>query len=330
MALSGRTCYHMAVMSLRSFLRPAVLAVPVCLCSLAAPPPAVAMHLAEHIDVEYHLFSRQIADLVDRVDQRFGEPRIEDRERKVKLAVGPRAVITEGGGQDLNLRAGARFPLPALERRANIFLDIGGDLESMGDFGTVDFSGAETNYSAAASIIARRLRPFSFGTVASAFWGDGVQWFIRPFMRFERRRDPWRCFFEQRVFYHTEKRVGERSGGYVDRILTTSSYLRFAASAEAHQELQGFDLAEALMYRRSFIHDSGLSFEAGSEFPTADTAAGESYLQVRWRGRVWRDWLEYEIRPRVGFPWDRGEKVYSVLLELKIIFEDYLRPLQAE
>ncbi len=292
---------------------------------------AFQSRLAQDLEREHSIITRRIADMVDRTDRFLGEPRVEDRERKVELALGTGLTLHEEGGEDLHLNTSARIPLPALERKANVFLELGGKTKSLDDERGGEFSDTERSYEASASILARYLQPFSFGVGAGVLWDNGPEGFIRPFLRYESRRDPWRSFVEQQVYFKTNDLFGEKTSGHVDYILTSSSFLRFSSSAEVYQELTGVDLGHTAMHRRLFTTNSALSLELQARYNTADLDAGETHFVIRWQGRVWRDWLEYEIRPRATFPWeDLGDVKYSLLFRLTVLFEDYLRPPEVE
>jgi hypothetical protein len=67
---------------------------------------------------------RGLADVVDGMDRAFGEPRVEDRERIARLKLGARATVRENQKPGYAVPLQLRVPLPALERRANIFLQF--------------------------------------------------------------------------------------------------------------------------------------------------------------------------------------------------------------
>ncbi len=302
------------------------------LAGCASPGKFFIEDVVRDPDGTQKVVSRGIADMVDRIDRIMGEPRIEDRERIVRVRLGGRVTVEEGGNQDVSILATGRIPLPALERKANVFLDLGGSADSASDFGDLDLSDQKTSYRAGLSFI--RLLPDEFvvGASTGLFWHSGIQTFIRPFLRYEDRRDPWRFFAEQGLFYDTDKGFGEKTIAHVDYIINPSLFFRVRSSAELFQEAPGLEIDHTLILRQRFIADSVLSYEIGADYNTGppddeDVDQDESFVQVRWRGRVWHPWLEYELKPRVTFPWDPGQDVeLSCLFGLNILFEDYLRP----
>ena len=86
-----------------------------------------------------------------------------------------------------------------------------------------------------------------------------------------------------------------------------------------------------MILRQSVFARSGLSYEFWLEYETAgdetETLADDTiaYAQVRWRGRVWRDWLEYELRPVYTVPLENERHQFlSFFVSLTVIWDSYL------
>jgi hypothetical protein len=74
---------------------------------------------------EHHAgISRKVADLADATDRAFGETRLEDRQEIVRATVGVEASWCREGGTDRSVPSSFRRPMPALERKANLFLAL--------------------------------------------------------------------------------------------------------------------------------------------------------------------------------------------------------------
>jgi len=74
-----------------------------------------------------------------------------------------------------------------------------------------------------------------------------------------------------------------------------------------------------------------LSWEVWLEYTTSGndltTIADDTiaYAQLRWRGRVWRDWLEYELRPAYTFVLDSDrDPFFSFFVSLTVLWDSYL------
>jgi hypothetical protein len=279
------------------------------------------------LDDHYKALSRNIADVVDATDKAFGEPRIEDREQIVRVKVGLESKLREGGTRELKPKLNARIPLPATARRFNIFIEFTGDTETSGEYGDLGTGRYEDSYSATATMLKQlKDRDIEFGTKFGAHWKDSPGFFIKPFLRWDKRKDPWGFFIDQSVYYDTNDGFGTRTAGHIDYILTKVSYLRFFSAAETYQEIDGgWDLEHALIYRRPFFLGSILSTEGWVLYNPGYIKDDKAYVRMRWIGRIWRPWLEYEVQPRIE--WKREDDFASefmLIMALHIYFEDYL------
>ncbi len=268
----------------------------------------------------------KIADLVDDVDNLFGEPRVEDLQRKIKIELGTKYKLVDQGDNKLRGKFRARIPLPALERKANAFLDIGGGVRSDAEFLGPALDEYDRNVETSLQYISVRRWPFSLGAKFTVQWHQGPQPAIKPFLRWEGQRDRWRAYLDQEVSYSTEYRWGEITTGHLDYILGDNVYLRVFTEGGTNQEIDGFDMNHALLFRQSLGEFGALSYETGVLYNTDETKGGKTYAQIKLVHRIWRKWLELELKPRANFPWGTDVVRYSLMVGLTVIFEEYLRP----
>ncbi len=100
---------------------------------------------------------------------------------------------------------------------------------------------------------------------------------------------------------------------------------RHGSGAAAKQREPGFDMLHAAILRQALREKGALSYEIGVSYNTSASGEGKTYTQIRLINRFWRPWLEFEIKPRADFPWLSEEVEYSLLLGIRVIFEEYLR-----
>ena len=292
--------------------------------------------LIRKADEQRKSISRGLADVVDSVDQALGEPRIEDQERIVQLKVGIQPEYWKESEFGLNLPVRFRIPIPAIERRANIYLQV--DTTAEASDGLTDVSGEfEDNKSFAAGIISRLSEKVDSGMKLKLFWDGGPQTSFQPFLRYNEKADPWRYYTEQQVEYETTDIWGGRTGFQIDRIIDKTSFIRMANWIEYREMLNGIDCRTSLIYRRSAWWNAVLSIEIGQSFnPHQGAAEGggtdpekdgdKSSFRVRFAGKTGIYWIEYEIEPGVDYYWHHDDPMdYGIAALVRIIFEDFLR-----
>ncbi len=264
---------------------------------VAPEPPGIL----ETIDNRHAAAADMAASIVDWVDKIFGEPRIEDRERMVRVKGGVETTFHENGeGNETSVRLNARVPLPALERRTNLFFDIGGDVDQLGNVTSPTYSEAKDTYALAATLLRSVREAVDLGIRARVFWDAGPDLMISPFLRYDHRWDPWRFFVEQRFSYDTEDQWRADTDLDVDRLLAPTFLLRLHNSLRYQLNESGVNLAHGLLLRHPLFGLTGLSWEWWVEHGPG-AASDKTYGQCRMRGRIWRKWLEYELRPAYTF-----------------------------
>lgn len=298
----------------------------------AQKPGAGLGPMVERIDEAHELQCLLFGELVGRIDGVFGEVYVSDREHKVQARAGGETTFNDRGvstGTAINLAL--RVPLPTLERRLNVFLDIGEDVNELGSASSPDFANSQKNLSLGAGLLGRIGENAEAGLKLNLFWDDGSFASIYPFVRFEWLRLPLRYYLQQRLTWGSDDTWTARADFDVDRTLGGEFFLRFRNRADYTFGDPGAQVAHGLILRQSVFARSGLSYEVWFEYDTGPDdpeALGDdtiAYAQVRWRGRVWRDWLEYEVRPAYTVPFENGRNPFaSLLVSLTVIWDSYL------
>jgi hypothetical protein len=323
----------MAASSRVSSVTAALLALAAGASGCAAPE-----QLMRDLDKGHATVSRGLADVVDGMDRAFGEPRVEDRERIARLKVGPRLTLRENDKPDYAVPLSLRVPLPALERRANIFLQFDSVADASAGLDEAATS-LDRNKTLSATVLSRVMERVHSGVRLDLTWDEGPQTGFRPFLRWEWRPGRLRLAYEQQVYYLTDRGFGGRSHVEVDRIFgDRRSFLRLRTILEGNQHTPGTDFEHALIYRRPFEPwDIALSAEIGvrrnpydgdpeSETPGPEDDPDQSFAQLRVIGTLLRPWIEWEIVPALFRPWrHRDDFEYGVTFTVRVVAEHALK-----
>jgi hypothetical protein len=293
------------------------------------------------------MLSRKFADIVDASDKMFGEARVEDREQLVRAKVGVKAEVREGQDTDWSVPANFRIPLPALSRKANIFIDATASPDSSN---LSDPSAAvdEKDGSLSINSLRRISDTLDFGATLGIHGGPDIG--PELFLRYENRWDPWMLFGEQRGYWRTDNGWGGRTMLNIDyRLPNKESFIRWANKADYYEELHDVDLKSALLYRwlapqRFLISPQygaprmAMSAETGVEYNPYDGDPEEdndidlendddqAYVRLRMIGKVWRPWIEWEIMPGFYYYWEHDDpEAWGIDLRVSLIYESFLR-----
>jgi hypothetical protein len=310
----------------------ALLAVAAGAAGCAAPE-----ELKRNLDVGQATVSRGLADVVDGMDRAFGEPRVEDRERIARLKLGVQTALRENQSPAYSVPVSLRVPLPALERRANIYLQLDSVADTSSGINEAA-SSLDRNKTLSATLLTRVRERVENGVRLDLTWHDGPQTGFRPFLRWEWRPGRLRLAVEQQVYYLTDKGFGAKTQLELDRLLGTASFVRWRSIVEGNEETPGTDFQHVLIFRRPYLPwDVALSAEVGvssnsfngdpqTRAPGAENDPDQGFAQLRVIGTVFRPWIEYEITPALFRPWrHRDDFEYGVTFTLRIVAEHALR-----
>ncbi|MHB8835305.1 MAG: hypothetical protein ACYC9Y_06320 [Candidatus Methylomirabilia bacterium] len=284
------------------------------------------------IDDAHEDSARFIGLFFEKIDRVFGEQYVEDRDRKIQVRLGLETTFNDNGeSTDTRGRIGLRVPLPALKRRFNVFVDLGGDVNELGDVSSPNFSESEKIVSIAAGVLRRFGDNLEAGLKLKLFRQSGAFFSLYPFLRFEHEYPEMRYFFEQQVIWESDNTWSTLTDFDVDRRFRSGLLLRLRNRIDYSLEEPGASIAHGLIVRRSVLEKNGISLELWLEYNTAkddpETIADDTivYAQLRLRGRIWRNWLQYELRPIYTFPIATDRKsFFGFFVSLTVIWDSFL------
>ncbi|MGB3975490.1 MAG: hypothetical protein WBM27_03640 [bacterium] len=287
--------------------------------------------------------SRGLADLVDATDRAFGESRVRDEEEIVQVRIDINPVYYHKEGFDIKIPVKARIPLPAIERKAKFFFQIGSSTDPRKSFLEAGDDLVD-NRALTSGFLYDFSKNSKTGVKIDTYWRDDrPQLRIRPFVRLEINKDPLRFFFEEQVLWRSDEKFGTRTSFHISHLISDNSFLRFAMSGEYGEMQHGIEFWCAIQYRHAISEELVMSTELGSSFNPHYGAVDKKYVyedispgeldrdklfsRLLVIGKFPRKWMEYAIEPGLDYyfhhekPWD-----YGVLLSIRIIvFEAFLR-----
>lgn len=300
----------------------------------AVPAETPLIAVITDLDAHHQWVGRKFADIVDTVDKAFGEPRIEDREEIVRAKIGLRAKVIQTEETDWSVPSNFRIPLPALERTANIYLDLATDSDA-GNLSDVNAVTDDSHSSLTASFIKKITETIDIALTFDVYGG----WDIGPKTKFRYNKhwDPWGLFAEQQAFWRTDDGWGGRTTANIDYELPDkASFIRWANRADYYEELFDVDYASSISYRRKFYGNTALSAEVGMEYNPydgdpekkhdgTDPDDDHAYARVRVIGKIWRPWIEWELMPGYYCKWEQDEPWrWGIEARLSLMYESFL------
>ncbi len=296
------------------------------------------------LDVGYAFLSNTYdkgIGVIDGIDRTLGDPRMDDREEKVRVYTRLRTTWTDGEWLDVNASVNARVPFPAIQRRFHLFLDLDseGTVDEQSDaaspsaddsYGTSYASSDDRDVRARLQFLYELREATDIGFFTRMKWSGGFKAALGPFVRLEGKEVPWHWYTRGEVFYDLDDRWCGSLAGNIDYALGDVGYLRLASGVAVKESQPGLFLDHVASLKHRVGESSAMSYEVGVVYDslageTLDDGSEEVFGLVRWIGRVWRPWLELEVRPKAAYLLTEEKMEYSCMFLFKAIYERYLR-----
>lgn len=283
------------------------------------------------IDQVHQRMSRRILATANWLDSFFGDELFEAEENRSRVRVRLDSFTEDGEDTDLDVNFNLRVALPQAENR--LFLVISGDEDDdlTVDDTLKDVIGGE----AEDSDLTTSLKYFFKSTVkenismrvAFLFRDQRFVSILGPRYRYLMKIDPWSVRFTQRARYQTDIGWDERTSIDFEKQFQNKYFFRTTVKGEWFEEKNGFFYAIGFSLFHPLDIIRALQYEWSNAFLTSpDNTLDVSTLKVRYRQRIWRDWLFFEVTPQVSCPRDRDfEFVSGILFRLEAHFGQYKR-----
>jgi hypothetical protein len=149
--------------------------------------------------------------------------------------------------------------------------------------------------------------------------------FLEPRFRQSVPLDRWLFRFTQRVIGLTDGSVRARTTFDFERELRRALFFRATADGTWIKGEHGYfytlgpSIFQSISPRRVLVYSWGNSFVT---YPSHRLEA--MVLSVRYRQRIWRDWLFYEVAPQLAFPREENFDVTpGIFMRLEMMFGHY-------
>jgi len=263
------------------------------------------------------------------IDAFFSDERYEAELNKTRLKLRFDTFAQEGEGVTFKVKPRLRIVLPGTGQRLSLIArDSAGREEGLDDTAgddiatnteeTVeeDFSlGLQYHFTSSRN---RSLR----GQVGVRLGDDSTAGFVGARYRELVDLGSWDLRFTERVRWYTD--TGFRSDTTIDFERNVFQDLLFRATADGtwFEEKAGYFYNLDLRLFQPLDEKSALEYQWINDFQTSPSnRLEETKLRVRYRRKVWWDWLVLEIGPEAAFPRERDfDFTPGILLRLEAIF----------
>lgn len=284
-------------------------------------------------DDPHRALSKGFMNLTNRIDRFFGEERVHQESRGSHIWISLDAVSQEGEPFGYASGTRAKVVLPRTEERLKLLLESedGRRTSDLRDERLQEdvVSSVETNqYTAAGRVTVTRSTHWNIDTDLGLRVHSGFD----PFVRLRVRRaffpqSEWQLRATETVAWFRKTELTETTQLDLEHQVDTDKFFRASLNATWREETRWFDFGQNLFLYYNISPSRGLVYQ-GSVFGRSEPNAHvtQYLLAVRYRKRVYRDWLYVEARPEARFPEEENFKFTpAFVLRLDMLFGDRRR-----
>ncbi len=289
------------------------------------------LNLQKEIDEVHETISDYILSTARWLDSFFSDKRFEAEENRTRVKVRMSSFYDSNDGADFGGGASLRLVLPHLKNRWHVVFsgtsadeDYEDTKESAKDARRDFVRADEKNFTLALQYFVKA------GARRNVKIESGLRWrenepvfFAGPRYRWYKQiSDPWAVRFTQRLRWYTDEGWYVKSIFDVERPVSEKFFFRATADGKWEEEEEGYGYTFGLRLYQALSPGKALEYEVSSNFETRPVnVLDEANLRIRYRQRIWRDWLTLEIAPQISFPRDEDYEITpGILMQVEADF----------
>ena len=253
--------------------------------------------------------TNKLTSSADWLDSFFRDERIEVEENQTNLRIKVSAFAEEDEEVENKIRARLRFVLPTLENRFHLFISSVLDEDDLAEsdissphVDSDDKEERDVNLSLRYFIQSARERNISF-RAGIRFDGLTPAVFTGPRYSASKRLAPWLFRFTENVTYFSDNGWESKTSADLETPLSDVFFFRTNLTGIWYEDVHGYSYSFNNRLFQSISPHKALSYEVNTAFETHPCNALNRVLaRIKYRQRLWRDWIFFEIAPQVAYP----------------------------
>ncbi len=284
------------------------------------------------IDGAHATMSKGVLATANWIDSFCDDSRIESEDTRTRFKVTFTAFSEEGELIGFDIKPRLKLVLPRFEDRLQLIVsgdpdddfsnENAPDRDIREEIGEKEDNGVTTTLQYFLKETRRRNISFQTGLRISGF---APVLFLGPRYRQTIDLDPWALRFTQRLRWFTDKGWDSNTRIDLERPLLGRFFFRTSTEGIWTQDKSGYSYNLRFLLFQPLSEQRTLSYEWNNLFQTEpNNQLNETNLRLRYRQRLWRDWLFFEIAPQAAFLKERSFKISpGMIFRLEVIFGYY-------
>ena len=285
--------------------------------------PVLGEKTEQKIDQAQQKGSQLITGAAQWLDSFFNDPRYVREENKSRAKISMKLGYSKFDDFEYRPAIRLRLNFPGLEKKAKLYLSANGsedfDIDSNPILDTSKTRDEELT--GGVRYYAKKSKRYNISTnfgFSTSYVYAGIRYrYLHPF--FSSR---WKGRLTNRLRYYSDDGWENRAAYDVERYLGDRYFFRTTFSGVLSEEVDGVPfsgiarLYQVLSIDRALLYDFGTYFETRPEFEVSDIQ-----FKLRYRQRLYRDWLVLEVAPQVTFPEEQDYEIDpGIVIKLEMDF----------
>lgn len=272
--------------------------------------PDVEPRIANGIDRAQDAMSDSVNEAAQWFDAFFGDERYVSEEAYSRIRLTPSAFFEEGEAPDYKFRVNAKVKVPRLSKRLRLVIaDTSEDEEAVLTPETFPAARQAENDATAIGLqyFLRTREKLNASMSAGIKIGSGhiVDFFAGPRLRKTWPFEVWQIRFTERVRWYTDIGWESRTRFDFERLFDDDLFFRGITDLRWREEdydHEGFRLEAGPTLTQRLNRKAAIDYQWNNVFTTRpNVRLDETAVRARYRQRIWRKWLFFEVNPQVAF-----------------------------
>jgi hypothetical protein len=301
-----------------------------CIATLFSPPLTAAeeepvspphIDLLEPLDSSRNAVSKQVINFANWLDNFFGDERIFDESQNSHLKLNLLQINEEGFEPRFEANLQGKLTLPNTQKRLKILFE-----SDPGENPNPDDTIVEAVENQQQSLGLRYVQFasdwFRGHTDIGVRFRSGLDTFVRFRLRGLFSLGNWNLRATETIFWRDSTGLGESTRLDFERRFGDNYLFRATSKANWFDETRQFDMGQDFFLIHTINKYRAVIYRAGLSAVSEPKVQATGYiLSLRLRQQIHRDWLFFEINPKVLYPQEKNFNAqHSLTFKLEVVF----------
>jgi hypothetical protein len=283
------------------------------------PVPRILM--LEPLDSSRDAASKQVTAFANWLDSFFADDRIYEESQKSHLKLNLLHISEEGYEPRYEAKLQGKLTLPHTQERLKILFESDPEEDAAPDTTVVEAVESQ-DQSLGLRYIQYTSKWFRAHTDAGIRFRSGFDTFARFRLRGIYALEKWQFRAAETIFWRDSIGAGETSRLDIERRMGKDYLFRSTSQATWLDDTRQFDMGQDFYLIHTISKYRGVIYRTGLTAVSEPEAHTTAYiLSVRLRQQIHRDWLFFEINPKVLYPKEEDfHSRHSLTFKLEVVF----------